>query len=207
MKALLVDGSNQIYRAYHAMERSGGRLTAPDGTPTGALHAFLQLLRKTIADHAPDHLALAFDKSGDTFRHEIYPEYKAQRDAMPEDLQVQLQLAHEALAALQYPLLELESFEADDIIATLTKQVVAAGGEVVILSSDKDLLQLVSDKVKLFHPHPRSSPRRRGHHRGVRGAAASGRRRPRYHGRQLRQHPRREGHRREGRQGAHLEAR
>jgi DNA polymerase-1 len=151
-RLLVADGSSQIYRAFHAMARGAGRaLTADDGTPTGALLGFLQILRKAIRDYAPDHVAVAFDRSEPTFRHERFPEYKAQRDAMPEDLQVQLKLAKDALAALRVPVLELSGWEADDVIATLTRRARERGEEVVILSSDKDLLQLVGEGVALHH--------------------------------------------------------
>ena len=151
-RLLIADGSSQIYRAFHAMARGAGRpLTAEDGTPTGALLGFLQILRKAIREYAPDHLAVAFDLSAPTFRHERFPEYKAQRDAAPEDLVTQMKLAREALAALRIPVLELKGWEADDVIATLARRAKESGEEVVILSSDKDLLQLVGDGVSFHH--------------------------------------------------------
>jgi DNA polymerase-1 len=113
-KLLVADGSSQIYRAFHAMARGSGRpLTAEDGTPTGALLGFLQILRKAIRDYEPDRIAVAFDLPKPTFRHVRFPEYKAQRDAAPEDLVVQMQLAREALAVLGLRVLELEGWEAD----------------------------------------------------------------------------------------------
>jgi DNA polymerase-1 len=151
-RVLLTDGSSQIYRAFHAMARTAGRpLAAADGTPTGALLTFLQVLRKAMATHAPDMVAVAFDLPGPTFRHERLDSYKAKRQEMPEELEVQLHLAREALAAMGLRVVEVPGYEADDVIATLARQAREQGHEVVILSSDKDLLQLVRPGVVMHH--------------------------------------------------------
>ncbi len=150
-RLLLADGSSQIHRTYHALARQGTNLTAPDGTPTGALIAFLNVLRKAVKDHGPTHVAVTFDLRGPTFRHELFPDYKAQRDKTPEDLVTQIALAREVLAALRIPILEKQGFEADDVIATIASRAAADGHDVVILSSDKDLLQLVGPHVVMHH--------------------------------------------------------
>jgi DNA polymerase-1 len=150
-RLLVADGSSQIHRTYHALARQGTQLTAADGTPTGALLPFLNVLRKAVRQHQPTHLAVTFDRGGRTFRHDLFPDYKAQRDKTPEDLLLQLDLAREALAALRIPVLEEAGWEADDLIATLVARARAAGWDVVILSSDKDLMQLVEPGVVLHH--------------------------------------------------------
>lgn len=150
-RLLLADGSSQIHRTYHALARQGTNLTAPDGTPTGALLAFLSVMRKAVRRHQPTHVAVMFDLRAPTFRHELFPAYKAQRDKTPEDLVRQIELAHEALAALRIPMVELAGFEADDVIATLAVRAAREGHDVVILSSDKDLLQLVGPHVVMHH--------------------------------------------------------
>lgn len=151
-RLLLADGSSQIYRAHHAMARGAGRrLTAPDGTPTGALLAFLQVMLKCLRQHAPDLVAVAFDRREPTPRHALFPAYKAQREAMPEELAAQLGLAHEALDAMGLRVLEQPGAEADDIIATLARQARERGDDVVIVTSDKDLMQLVGPGVVMHH--------------------------------------------------------
>jgi len=150
-RLLVADGSSQIHRTYHALARQGTQLTASDGTPTGALLPFLNVLRKAVRQHQPTHLAVTFDRGGRTFRHELFPDYKAQRDKTPEDLVLQLELAREALGALRIPVIEELGWEADDLIATLVTRARAAGWDVVILSADKDLMQLVDASVVLHH--------------------------------------------------------
>jgi DNA polymerase-1 len=152
-RLLLADGSSQIYRTYHALARTNTQLTTKDGVPTGALLSFLAVLRKAIKRHQPTHVAVTFDRPGRNFRHERFPGYKATRDAAPEDLVLQLRLAHDALAALGIPVVELDGWEADDVIATLVKRARDEGAEVVVLTSDKDLLQLVRPGVVLHHGH------------------------------------------------------
>ena len=148
----LIDGSGYIFRAYHALPP----LTRSDGTPIGAALGFCNMLSKVLDDVAAEgdvgHIAVIFDKGHVTFRNEIYPEYKANRDAAPEDLVPQFPLIREATSAFNVSSIEVEGFEADDIIATYARLAEAEGFEVVIVSSDKDLMQLVRDAVSMFDP-------------------------------------------------------
>ncbi|KWT71268.1 DNA polymerase I [Hyphomicrobium sulfonivorans] len=147
----LVDGSGYIFRAFHALPP----LTRPsDGLPVGAVHGFCamlwKLLRESKAAEAPTHLAVIFDASRDNYRNEIYQAYKANRPPAPEELVPQFPLIRDAVRAFNVACLEMEGFEADDLIATYTRQVVAAGGDVTIVSSDKDLMQLIQPGVVMF---------------------------------------------------------
>ena len=147
----LVDGSGYIFRAFHALPP----LTRPsDGLPVGAVHGFAAMLWKllveTKASEAPTHLAVIFDASEKTFRNEIYKEYKAHRPPAPEELVPQFPLIRDAVRAFNVACLEQLGYEADDLIATYAKQVVDAGGDVTIVSSDKDLMQLVRPGVVMF---------------------------------------------------------
>ncbi|WP_019960551.1 DNA polymerase I [Woodsholea maritima] len=146
----LVDGSGYIFRAYHALPP----LTRSDGTPVGAVQGFCNMLWKLLEDlkgaDEPSHLAVIFDAKGDTFRNEIYPAYKANRPPAPEDLVPQFALIREATRAFDLPCIELEGYEADDIIATYACQARAQGARVTIVSSDKDLMQLVDDRITLL---------------------------------------------------------
>ena len=147
----LVDGSGYIFRAFHALPP----LTRPsDGLPVGAVHGFCamlwKLLRETKASEAPTHFAVIFDASERTFRKDIYKDYKAHRPPPPEELIPQFPLIRDAVKAFNVACLELEGYEADDLIATYARQVVDAGGDVTIVSSDKDLMQLVRPGVAMF---------------------------------------------------------
>ncbi len=144
----LIDGSSQMYRAYHAIRG----LTAPDGSPTNAVFGFVNMLRKLIADHQPALIAAAFDVRGPTFRNELAADYKANRAPMPPDLREQVPHVHEACEALGVPVLTHETFEADDVIGTLGVQARAAGFEVAIVTGDKDFFQLVRDGVRVYNP-------------------------------------------------------
>ncbi len=144
----LVDGSSYIYRAYHTT----GGLTNSQGFPTGAIFGFANMLEKTVRDKHPSHLAVIFDARGPTFRHERYAAYKANRPPMPEDLAAQIPKIHEMVAAYNIPALSEPGFEADDIIATLVRRAVADDWNVVIVSGDKDLMQLVGDRVIMWDP-------------------------------------------------------
>ena len=144
----LIDGSSQMYRAYHAIRG----LTAPDGRPTNAVFGFVNMLRKLIADHRPPLIAAAFDVRGPTFRNELAADYKANRAPMPADLREQVPHVHEACAALGVPVLTHETFEADDVIGALAVRARAAGFEVAIVTGDKDFFQLVGDGVSVFNP-------------------------------------------------------
>ncbi|KAB7742909.1 DNA polymerase I [Parvibaculum sedimenti] len=147
----LVDGSGYIFRAYHALPPLTRK---SDGLPTGAVAGFCNMLYKLIEDtkdeFEPTHLAVIFDASGKTFRNDIYPLYKAQRPEPPEDLRPQFALVRDAVRAFSVPSIEMLNYEADDLIATYARLAREAGARVTIVSSDKDLMQLVSDDVDML---------------------------------------------------------
>ncbi|MDO6585663.1 DNA polymerase I [Salipiger sp. 1_MG-2023] len=147
----LIDGSAFIFRAYHALPPLTRK---SDGLPIGAVSGFCNMLQKYVEDNAgpdaPTHVAVIFDKGSHTFRNDLYDLYKANREAMPEDLRPQIPLTRDATRAFNIACIEKEGFEADDIIATLARQAREAGGAVTIVSSDKDLMQLVGDGVVMF---------------------------------------------------------
>ncbi|HZR34737.1 MAG TPA: DNA polymerase I [Nevskia sp.] len=143
---ILIDASGWLFRAYHALPP----LTTARGEQTGAVYGFTNMLRKLFKDYAPEEIAVVFDAPGKTFRDEIYTEYKANRDATPEDLNAQFPLIAEVVQAMGLPLLAVPGVEADDVIGTLAKQARDAGKDVLIVTSDKDLAQLVDDKVSLL---------------------------------------------------------
>ena len=144
----LVDGSAYIYRAYHAV----APLTNSEGMPTHAVFGFMNILRRLLKEKKPEYLAVAFDMRGPVFRHEIYPDYKANRPPMPEDLAVQIPYIKELVRAMNIPCFETKGIEADDIIATAAKVLSGQGRRVVVVSGDKDLLQLVDDHVVMWDP-------------------------------------------------------
>jgi DNA polymerase-1 len=147
-RVFLIDGSSQMYRAYHAIRG----LTAPDGSSTNAVYGFVTMLRKLIADHKPDVLAASFDLAGPTFRDDLSASYKATRAPMPPDLVQQAPIVREACEAMGVPVLTSERFEADDVIGTLARQAREAGFEVALVTGDKDFFQLVGDGVRVFNP-------------------------------------------------------
>jgi DNA polymerase I len=142
----LIDGSGFIFRAYHALPP----LTSPEGTPVGAVLGFVNMILKLTDDHKGDYVAVIFDAARKTFRNRIYADYKAHRPPPPDDLIPQFAIVREATEAFCLPAIELADYEADDIIATYTKQARAQGMNVVIVSSDKDLMQLIGDGVAMF---------------------------------------------------------
>jgi DNA polymerase-1 len=146
----LVDGSGYIFRAYHALPPLTRK---SDGLPVGAVSGFCNMLLKLLNDmgaqETPTHLAVIFDASGKSFRNEIYPEYKAHRPPAPEDLVPQFPVVREAVKAFDIPAIELEGFEADDLIAAYADKAAQDGARVTIVSSDKDLMQLVNDKIDM----------------------------------------------------------
>ena len=153
---ILVDGSGFIFRAYfQAANRDSKYNFRSDGTPTGAVNMFCAMLHAEMglaSSRGPTHFAVIFDHSSDSFRNEIYPEYKANRNEPPEDLVPQFPLIREATRAFGLPCVEQERYEADDLIATYARQAREAGAEVTIISSDKDLMQLVGPAVRLRDP-------------------------------------------------------
>lgn len=148
----LVDGSGYIFRAYHALPP----LTRSDGTPVGAVQGFCNMLWKLLEDlkgeDQPTHLAVIFDHSAKTFRNDLYPLYKAHRPEPPEDLRPQFAIIRDATKAFDLPCIEMDGFEADDLIATYARQAAQKGARVTIASSDKDLMQLVNGQVTLLDP-------------------------------------------------------
>ena len=147
-RLFLIDGSNQMYRAYHAIRG----LTGPDGKSTNAVYGFTTMLRKLITDHQPEFIAASFDLAGPTFRSEMSADYKANRSPMPPDLAEQIPWVTEACEALGVPILTSQRYEADDVIGTLAKQAADAGYEVAIVTGDKDFFQLVGGRIKVFNP-------------------------------------------------------
>ncbi len=142
----LIDGSSYIYRAYYAIRH----LSSPKGFPTNALYGFTQMLLKVLKDRKPDHVAVVFDMGRQTFRTTLYPEYKANRSAMPDDLVPQIAPIKELVRAFNIPVLEKQGFEADDIIGTIARECEETGMDVVVVTGDKDLMQIVSPSVTLL---------------------------------------------------------
>ena len=144
---LLVDGSSYLYRAYHAMPD----LRNAQGEPTGAIYGVINMMRKLMQDYRPDYAVCIFDVKGKTFREEAYPDYKANRAAMPEDLAAQIEPIHQAVAALGWPVIGVTGVEADDVIGTLSVLAQAHGLETIISTGDKDLAQLVTPHCLLVN--------------------------------------------------------
>ena len=152
----LIDGSGYIFRAYYALPPLTRK---SDGLPTGAVSGFCSMLFKLLEDsrsddsiHKPSHFAVIFDSARKNFRNDIYSEYKANRAEAPDDLAPQFEYIRKSVKAFNLPSIELLNYEADDLIATYAKQIVESGAKVTIISSDKDLMQLVSEKVRLYDP-------------------------------------------------------
>jgi DNA polymerase-1 len=149
-RLFLIDGSSQMYRAYHAMRGSG--LSGPGGRTTHAVYIFVTMLRKLMQDYPPEYIAASFDLPGPTFRSEMATDYKANRSPMPPDLAEQIPWVHEACEAMGVPILTSQRYEADDVIGTLAQQAADAGFEVAIVTGDKDFFQLVHDGIKVYNP-------------------------------------------------------
>lgn len=143
---VLIDASGWLFRAFHALPP----LTNPQGEPTGAVYGMINMLRRLQRDVRPERIAIVFDARGQTFREEIYPEYKANREATPEALLSQFPKIEEVIRALGLPLLRVDGVEADDVIGTLATRAAARGETVLIVTSDKDLAQLVGERVNLL---------------------------------------------------------
>ena len=146
-RLILVDGSSYLFRAYHALPA----LTNSKGLNTGAAKGVIGMIRKLVSDYAGDQVVVVFDAKGPTFRNEIYSEYKANRPPMPEELREQIEPIHNAIRAMGLPLICIGGVEADDVIGTLSVQAAANAREVVISTGDKDMAQLVNDRVTLIN--------------------------------------------------------
>ena len=146
-KVYIVDSHSLIYQVFHALPEMSG----PSGQPVGAVHGFVRDMVEIIENKGADYLLAAFDSHGDTFRHELYADYKVARDEMPPDLSLQIPVIYEFMEALGIPSLALAGFEADDILATVAREVEAAGGECLLVTADKDCRQLITDHVKLYN--------------------------------------------------------
>ena len=144
---VLVDGSSSLYRAFHALPP----LTTSTGQPVGAIRGVISMLNKLADSTGAERMVVVFDASGKTFRDDLYADYKANREKMPDELREQIQPLHAIIKALGFPLLAVPGVEADDVIGTLAKKAEASGESVLISTGDKDLAQLVTDKVTLVN--------------------------------------------------------
>lgn len=144
---ILVDGSSYLFRAFHALPP----LENSKGQPTGAIYGVINMLKKLVDEYKPEYMAVVFDAKGKTFRNDLYKEYKAHRPPMPDDLRSQIEPIHQLVDALGYPRIVISGVEADDVIGTLARQAEADGHEVLISTGDKDLAQLVTDKISLIN--------------------------------------------------------
>ena len=155
---LLIDGHSQAYRAFFGVKTP---LTTARGEPTTAVFGFFRKLFSVLREYNPDGVAVAFDK-GDTWRHEEFIDYKATRDAMPDDMRSQMDRIEQVLNALRIPIVVLENFEADDVLGALARQAASEGHDVLILSGDRDMFQLVADRVRVLYtsggPSPATTP-------------------------------------------------
>jgi DNA polymerase-1 len=145
-RLIIIDGYSLVFRAYHSMPA----LSRQDGTPVGAVYGFVSMMLRLLSDIKATHIVMVFDTGGKTFRHELYPQYKANRPPAPEDLIPQFPLMRFAAQALNIHILEQQGYEADDIIATLAERALANKEEVLIISSDKDLMQLINGHTKMY---------------------------------------------------------
>src|SRR4030043_281918 len=144
-KLFLIDGSSYLYRAFFAI----GHLSNSKGLPTNAIFGFTQMLLKVLKEHRPDYLAVIFDSKAPTFRSEVYKEYKANRPAMPEGLTPQISYIKKIIEGYRVLFLEMDGYEADDLIGTIAKRM-ESEVDVVIITGDKDILQLVSDRTQVY---------------------------------------------------------
>ena len=147
-KIVLVDGSSYVYRAFYALPP----LTSPKGEPTGAIYGFIRMIAKLINELKPEYIAVAFDHPGKTFRHKEFKEYKATRKETPDELKSQIPKIKKILKLWGIKVLEIPGYEADDLIATLAKKAEEKGFEVIIVTPDKDMLQLVNQNIKVLNP-------------------------------------------------------
>ena len=157
-KLILVDGSSYLFRAYHVMRD----FSNSKGEPTGAIYGVINMLKRLQKDYPEDHIAVVFDAKGKTFRNDMYPEYKANRPPMEEELRIQIEPIHTIVKAMGFPLLCVSGVEADDVIGTLSHQASEQGLETIISTSDKDMAQLVNDHVTLINTMTETSMDRDG---------------------------------------------
>ena len=148
-RLFLIDGTAFAYRAFFAIRG----LTNSKGRPTNAVYGFARVLLKILREHQPSHIAMVFDAPGKTFRDDLYPEYKATREATPDDLVSQFPLIDDLVEAFNIRTLRIRGVEADDVIGTLARQGDALGMETVVVTGDKDALQLVTERVKVYDPN------------------------------------------------------
>lgn len=146
---ILVDGSSYLFRAYHSMSQTGFSNSA--GQPTGAIYGVINMMKSLCKQYDSQRIAVIFDAKGKTFRNDIYPEYKANRPPMPDDLRSQIAPVHNIIRALGFPLYAIEGVEADDVIGTLSHQATLQGQQVIISTGDKDMAQLVNQHVSLIN--------------------------------------------------------
>ena len=147
-RLIIIDGNAILHRAFHALPP----LTAPDGTLTNAVYGFTSMLIRLIFDLTPTHIAVAFDRPKPTFRKELYKEYQIKRPKMDEGLAAQIPMVHDVLSAMHIPIFEQDGFEADDVIGTLCNNKPKTINQVIIVTGDRDLLQLVTDTTKAYMP-------------------------------------------------------
>ena len=143
----VIDSHSLIFQVFHVI----AEMTSPAGQPTNAVFGFTRDILFLLEEKQPDYLLCAFDLSGPTFRHEIYEQYKADRDEMPEALRPQIPLIKRMLDAFAIPVLECEGYEADDVLATIAPLVDAKGGQCYLVTGDKDCRQLITDRVKVYN--------------------------------------------------------
>ncbi len=199
----LIDAFGYIFRAYHARARSGAPpMRTSGGLATEAVYIFTNMLRKLLATYSPEYIAAVFESAEPTFREQEFAEYKANRPELPPDLAEQIPYVRRLLEAMRIPILEAPRFEADDVIGTIARQSAERGVSAVIVSSDKDMLQLVDDRIVMYDPRKDAwyDAEKTAEFMGVAPAQV-----PdllALKGRLDRQHPRRAGDRRQGGTGA-----
>lgn len=154
---LLIDGNNLVHRAFHALETTTPLTVSKTGEVISAVYVFTLMLLKAIKELKPTHYAIAFDKKGPTFRHRLYEQYKAHRPTTPEELVSQLGRVRQLVEAFDLPIFELDDYEADDVLGSLSHQSSEQGIDAVIVTGDADAMQLVSPRVKVLYPKPRGS--------------------------------------------------
>ncbi len=183
----LIDAMSNIHRAYHAISR----LSTTAGQPTNAVYGFVTMLKKLLREHEPDSVAVAFDLPGKTVRHDAYEAYKANRKPMEADLASQIPLVRQACEAFRVPVLQMPGYEADDVIGSLAAQATRRGFDTVIVTADKDMLQLVGPHVRVYHTGRERFLDEAARPRVLRRPSGTGRRCSGPHGGLLGQHPRR----------------